>query len=404
MKMGGESSLPFYYAKLFSQRGVEVWLACHERVEAELRAAFSEMKPRIQIVRDTQVQKIAFRYGRFLSYRVRDIFVGQAVHISTQVRLRKIAIELARANRIDVVFEPSPISPKGLSFMFGVGVPVVIGPLCGGMNFPPAFVDLDSSATHFLIKLGRYGSQLANRLVPGKLQANVLLAANTSTVNALPTGYRGKVIRLYESGVDLDLWKPTETNETHSDGSVRFVFSGRFVDWKGIKYLVRAFAETVAKEPGCQLDLIGGGELEGEIKALIEEHKLNETVHLHGWLSRPEASRIVREADVFVMPSLRECGGTAILEAMALGKPVIATNWGGPADYVDQSCGILVEPTSKTGFVDGLAEAMLRLARSPELRQSLGKGGKSRVRKDNLDWNSKADRVLSLLAEVANSR
>jgi glycosyltransferase involved in cell wall biosynthesis len=120
---------------------------------------------------------------------------------------------------------------------------------------------------------------------------------------------------------------PVETNEPRLDGNVRFVFSGRFVDWKGIQYLVRTFVETVAKEPRCQLDLISGGELEDEIKALIKRHEVDKAVHLHGWLSRPEAARIVRGADVFVMPSLRECGGTAILEAMALGKPIIATNW-----------------------------------------------------------------------------
>jgi glycosyltransferase involved in cell wall biosynthesis len=137
------------------------------------------------------------------------------------------------------------------------------------------------------------------------------------------------------------------------------------------------------------------------VKAVINQHQLAETVRLHGWVSRPEAARIIRKADVFVMPSLRECGGTAILEAMALGKPVITTNWAGPADYVDATCGVLVEPSSKTGFIDGLAEAMVRLSRSPELRKSLGEGGKLRVRKDDLDWDSKADRVLSILTEVA---
>lgn len=402
MKMGGESSLPFYYAKLFLQRGAEVWLACHERVEAEVRAAFPEIEPRIRIVRDTPAQKIAFRCSAFVSYRVRDSLVGQAVHISTEARLRKIAIELARAGKIDVVFEPSPISPKSLSFMYDVGAPVVIGPLCGGMNFPPAFADMDSPITRGLINLGRYSSHIANRLAPGKLQAAVLLAANTATVNALPAGYKGKVIRLFESGVDLDLWQPAQINEPRPDLGVRFVFSGRFVDWKGVEYLVRAFADAVLKEPRCRLDLIGGGDLEGEIDALIRQHKLEHAVHRHGWLSRPEAARIVREADVFVMPSLRECGGTAILEAMALGKPVIATNWGGPADYVNESCGFLVDPASKASFIDGLADAMLRLARSPELRKSLGEGGKLRVRQDGLDWNSKADRVLSILRDVVN--
>ena len=101
------------------------------------------------------------------------------------------------------------------------------------------------------------------------------------------------------------------------------------------------------------------------------------------------------------MPSLRECGGTAILEAMALGKPIITTNWGGPADYVDASCGILVDPSSVPNFIHGLAAAMVRLCRSPEMRKSLGDGGKLRVRKDDLDWNSKANRILSILAEVA---
>jgi len=400
MKMGGESSLPFYYAKLFAERGAEVWLACHERVEAELSAAFPELASRIRLVRDTRFQKTAFRYGRKLPSRLFEYSIGQAIHYSTQSRLRKIAIELARANKIDVVLEPAPISPKGLSLMYDVGVPVVIGPMCGGMNFPPAFQYLDSPLTRCSIAIGRFCSQFANRLMPGKLKADILLVANETTEKALPARHQGKVIRLFESGVDLDLWQPAQTVESRQDSEVRFVYSGRFVDWKGIQFLLPAFAKAVAKEPRCRLDLVGGGELEAEVKSSIEQHKLGSVVRMHGWLSRPEAARIVREADVFVMPSLRECGGTAILEAMALGKPVISIKWGGPADYVDRSSGVLIDPSSKTGLIDGFADAMVKLAGSAELRESLGEGGKLRVRKDGLDWNSKADRVLAILQQV----
>jgi glycosyltransferase involved in cell wall biosynthesis len=400
LRMGGESSLPYYYAKLLALRGAEVWLACHERVEGEIRLAFPELMHRIRFVRDTYVQRLALRCGNALPYRLRDMFVGQLIHFSTQARIRKIAIELARAGKIDIVLEPAPITPKGLSFMYDVGVPVVIGPMCGGMNFPPAFADLDSLLTRAVMGLGRRASQLANRLVPGKLKADVLLAANASTVRALPAGYRGQVIRLFESGVDLDLWESGNTDPAHRDGVVRFAFSGRFVDWKGVQYLLPAFAKAAAQEPRCRLDLIGGGELKGKVDALIERHHIADAVRCHGWISRSDATKIIREADVFVMPSLRECGGTAILEAMALGKPVIASNWGGPADYVDSSCGVLISVNSKTAFVEELAQAMVRLARSRELRQSLGEGGKLRVRKDNLAWTSKADRVLSILTEV----
>jgi glycosyltransferase involved in cell wall biosynthesis len=404
MRMGGESSLPFYYAKLLSSMGAEVWLVCHERVEGELRAAFPGLETRMWFVRDTRAQKAAFRLSGTLPPRLREMLIGQAIHFSTQMRIRKIAIRLARAGHIDVVFEPSPITPKGLSFMFDVGVPVVIGPLCGGMNFPPAFASLDSFVTRKSVVIARKISHFANRMIPGKLKADVLIVANEATLRAVPAGHRGQIIRLFESGVDLDLWASSDTNAKRLDNDVHFAFSGRFVDWKGIQYLVPAFAKAVKQEPNCRLDLIGGGELESQVKAVIEQNSLNGTVSLHGWLSRDDAARIIRETDVFVMPSLRECGGTAILEAMALGKPVIATNWGGPADYIDSSCGLLVEPSSRTAFIDGLSEAMVRLVRSPELRRSLGDGGKQRVRKDNLDWESKAGRVFSILSEVVKQQ
>jgi glycosyltransferase involved in cell wall biosynthesis len=252
-----------------------------------------------------------------------------------------------------------------------------------------------------VVAAGRTMSNVLNMLVPGKRNADVLLAANASTAKALPAGCRGRVIRLFESGVDLDIWSPPETAALQrEDGIVRFAFAGRFVDWKGIKYLVAAFAKAIAIEPRCRLDLIGGGELESVIRHMIAEHRLESSVHLHGWITREEAARITSQADIFVMPSLRECGGTAILEALALGKPVITTKWGGPADYVDARCGVLVNPSSEQGFIDGLAAAMVRLARSPEERRVLGEGGRRRVREDHLDWSSKADRVLSILAET----
>ena len=405
MRMGGESSLPFYYAKLFHARGAEVWLACHERVEAEVRESFPELGDRLRFVADTTAQKVAFKYSAPLPLRLRDLLVGHGIHFSTQVRVRQLALELARQGKIDVVLEPAPITPKGLSFMFRLGVPVVIGPLCGGMNFPPAFAYMDSATTRGSITLARYASQLANRLVPGKLEADLLLVANRGTEQALPAGVRGRVIRLFESGVDLDIWKPAPMTEPRSGPSdVRFAFAGRFVDWKGVQFMVPALAKAVARRPGCSLDLVGGGELEPEIRATVAREGLESVVRMHGWLDRPDAARIVREADVFVMPSLRECGGTAILEAMAMGKPVITTNWGGPADYVDASCGLLVDPSSREAFIDGMADAMVRLVSSPDLRRALGEGGLRRVHQDHLAWDAKADRMLELLHEVVAAR
>ncbi len=404
MRMGGESSLPFYYARLLSSRGAEIWLACHERVKEEVLGSFPAYQGRIHFVSDSGLQKFFFRLGAWLPYRLRDLLIGQVIHYSTQRRLRAHARELASRGLIDVVLEPSPITPKGLSFMYGLGVPVVIGPMCGGMEFPPAFRAMDSWMTRAAIGFSRSLSALANRLVPGKLEADVLLVANAQTERALPPGSRGRVERLFESGVDLDLWQPP-AQARPDDGEVRFVFSGRFVDWKGIQFLLPAFERAVAAEPGCTLELIGGGgEFDVEVRQLAARDAVRNRVRMHGWVTRERAAEILRDADVFVMPSLRECGGTAILEAMALGKPVIATNWGGPADYINPSCGILVAPESAEAFIRGLTDAMVAFARSASLRHTLGAGGMRRVLQDDLAWNAKADRVLSILQAVVADR
>jgi glycosyltransferase involved in cell wall biosynthesis len=100
-----------------------------------------------------------------------------------------------------------------------------------------------------------------------------------------------------------------------------------------------------------------------------------------------------------VLPSLMECGGAVVLEAMAMGLPVIATAWGGPVDYIDDTCGILVEPGSRQAFVDNFAHALEQLARSPQARVEMGRAARARV-VEHFDWEVKVDRVLALYRSV----
>jgi glycosyltransferase involved in cell wall biosynthesis len=87
---------------------------------------------------------------------------------------------------------------------------------------------------------------------------------------------------------------------------------------------------------------------------------------------------------------------------MAMAIPVIATAWGGPADYLDPSCGILVEPTSRGAFIDGLALALVRLAKQPEECVAMGNAGRTKVLQE-FDWNTKVDSVYELYRDVSDN-
>jgi len=403
MRMGGEASLPFYYFKLFRTQGIDTYCICHARVKNEIQQAFSpEDYARFTFVEDTFLQVKVYSLIKGLPGRLSFVF-GQWIYFSTMSRARSVAQTTIMQKNIQLVFEPAPITPKGVSFTYGLGVPVVIGPLCGGLEFPSAFTQMDSLFIRLTFQLAQKFSEICHRIVPGKIQADVIVVANQRTEDALPAGIRGKVYHVVESGVDLNIWKPDPQLQRKDNQEIRFVYAGRFVDWKGIKFLVEAFVR-IASQTSAVLDLIGDGELRASIEAQVKEAKIENQVRFHGWMSREESSQLIRQCDVFVMPSLRECGGTAILEAMAIGLPTIVTNWCGPAQYVTHDCGFLVEPSSHEAFVAGLADAMIKLASSPDLRQRMGIAGQKRVKTDYFDWDSKANRMLEIFAEVIRER
>jgi glycosyltransferase involved in cell wall biosynthesis len=87
---------------------------------------------------------------------------------------------------------------------------------------------------------------------------------------------------------------------------------------------------------------------------------------------------------------------------MAMGKPVIATNWGGPADYLDSSCGILVEPKNYDAMVRDFSEAMKLLAGSPEIAHSMGQAGRDRVSRE-FYWHKKIEQMIEIYAELTNT-
>ena len=107
---------------------------------------------------------------------------------------------------------------------------------------------------------------------------------------------------------------------------------GRLTPVKGHKYLIEAASKILLKIPGMIFVFLGDGELINELKRQATVSGINDKVRFLGW--RPDVAEVMSTFDVFVLPSLNEGMGKVLVEAMAMGKPIIASDIGGIPDLI----------------------------------------------------------------------
>lgn len=393
-RFGGEAALPLHYFRVLKQRGVGVHLVTHARTRNELQSLYGD-DPAIHYIEDRIWHIVLWRIGALLPARLDYVTTGFASRLLTQFAQRRLVRRIVRSEGIDVVHQPMPVSPREPSVLHGLGAPLVIGPMNGNMAYPPGFAGRMAIERRF-VAAARSATRSLHRLLPGKLRAAVLLVANERTRAALPRGTAGRIVELAENGVDLSVFDAVQQPAADRDDGdpTTFTFMGRLVDWKRVDLLLRAFARSVGHAP-MALEIVGDGDEAAALRGLARELGIADRVAFRGWLDQRECARRLAATDALVLPSILECGGAVVLEAMAMARPVVATAWGGPLDYLDDDCGILVVANDERSVVDGFAEGMLRLARSPALRRRMGEAGRARVLR-SFDWEVKVDRMLDI--------
>ena len=394
-RLGGEAILPYHYFRLLRERGVDAFLIVHDRCRQELEALFADDLGHIYFVSDQLLQKVFYRMGRVLPRRIDEATLGLANNMLTQMAQRRAIRSLLREGT--VIHQPIPVSPRFPSLLGGLSAPLVAGPLNGGMEYPSAFRREEGNLNRIAIAIGRKFTDAMNSLFTGKRKAAVVLVANRRTRDALPSRLRGRVVELPENGVDTTHWQGADY-KAGQGACTRFVFMGRLVDWKALDIVLDALKSV----NGAELDVIGDGPQRSEWERHALKAKVSDRVRFHGWLRQDECAVFLRGSCALLLPSIYECGGAVVLEAMAMSLPVIATAWGGPLDYLDPSCGILLKPESRDALVAGFADGMTRLMASPEMRAEMGAAGRKRLLA-HFDWSKKIDTMLDIYASTLSN-
>ena len=165
------------------------------------------------------------------------------------------------------------------------------------------------------------------------------------------------------------------TSRTLKSSSVRFGFAARLEHLKGPLQLIEGFGIAHAEQSGIELKIAGAGSQLEEIVRTLRRLGLEGKCDLVGvYTTLEERSQFMRGIDVFVLPSITEGTPNAIIEAMAHGKPIIATAVGGIPDVVSDEVGILVPPNDARA----LGAAMSSLAGNPGLRQTMGQAAREK--------------------------
>jgi glycosyltransferase involved in cell wall biosynthesis len=404
-RSGGEGSIPLRLFGRLRARGVEAWLLTHVSAQAELVELLpADEFERVIFARGIHGFGPLFMLGKRLPTGLRTI-AWAVTQIERQIAMVPVARGLVRELAIDVVHQPISVSPVIPSPLTQLGAPIVMGPLNGGMELPPAFRDRDSR-DYALTKAARPVVATAlNRLLRGRLEADAVLVANDRTRSLLPESIRSSAAELSDIGVVLDSWPAPEASpsatDSSSDSPIRFLFVGRLVPLKGVDILLDAFALVRERVPAL-LEIVGDGPQGASLAEQADQMDHGRDITFLGWLKPEDCARHMQTCDIYVSPCLQEAGGIAVLEAMACARPVIAAAWGGHLASIDETAGVLVDVSSRAAMVRGLADAMVALASDPALRSRLGASGRRRV-EDRYDWNIIIDRTLRIYDEVCES-
>jgi glycosyltransferase involved in cell wall biosynthesis len=308
-----------------------------------------------------------------------------------------------RARRFDIVHRITPLTPTAPSTLAGrcaaAGVPFVLGPLNGGVPWPKGF-DAERRREREWLSYVRSAYQWLPGYRSTLEHAAALMMGSLHTLGEVPRRHQPKCIYLPENAIDPARFSVPAA--PYAGGPLRAIFVGRLVPYKGPDMALEA-ALPLLQAGRMELDIVGDGPLMPALVQQVEQHGLQRSVRLHGWVAHAQVQDHLRAAHLLAFPSIREFGGGVVLEAMALGVVPLVVDYAGPGELVDAGTGFKVPIGSRAEIVLALRRQMNGLLEQPALLEPLAEAGRARVRR-LFTWETKAAQVLDVYRWVLDKK
>jgi phosphatidyl-myo-inositol alpha-mannosyltransferase len=301
---------------------------------------------------------------------------GSVGRVTLGLRFKQQARDVLDEHRFDILHFHEPLVPFLSPTMLDASETVNVATFHAFGGFSPSYW---------------IGSKFAGRLAD-KLDGRIAVsgAARHFISRYFPGEYT-----IIPNGVDLERFQTAEPYEELRDGTLNILFVGRLEERKGLIHLLKAYHRLRKRKVDARLLVVGSGPKLREYRRFVGLRGIRDVEFL-GRVGDREKVRYFASADIYCAPNTgQESFGIVLLEAMAAGVPIVASDIHGFKRVVERNVqGVLVEPRNPRA----LAAALYTLARDPDMRHEMGEAGRSRA--PEFSWDRVTERIVEFYYET----
>lgn len=312
------------------------------------------------------------------------------------------AQRLLQEIKFDVVHHLNMIGYREPGYLWKLPVPFVWGPIGGHVQVPWRFLPAlgrKGACQHGIRNLLNWIQMRSSFRVKLAMQrASQLLAATLDDKAAIRRIHKREALLLNEQAANPRVLQ-TEREPFDGHRPLRVVWCGNFGAGKALPLALRAIRRA-AEEVSLELHIVGSGSCEEEWKTLAESLDVSSLCHWYGRLSHDRAKEIIGRSDVMLFTSLKEGTPAVVVEAIQTGVPVICHDKCGFGTVITERSGVKVPVKNPSVSISSFSEAMIRLAKNPDLLNSLSCGAIQRA--EEISWPNQARIMLECYQRASN--
>lgn len=319
----------------------------------------------------------------------------------------KLAKKICKEISIDLCHHVSIADYRCAGELWKLGKPFIFGPVGGGQETSECLSEYIRGHEK-AEKIRHYLNVLIPKL-PGyrkALQKAARIYSSNDETSCCIRKYlrqndENKLVQMTELCINESYLAEREQLEKKENDKVHIIVSGRLIYRKGVSLLLDVI-KCIQTEVPYVVDIYGDGDQRSRLERKAQELEIAEKVIFWGKFPFVEIQEKYKEADIYVLPSLRETTGTAVFEAMANKLPVVSLKQNGVKYIVEEDAGILVDLISKEQVINDMANALKMLIENKKLRRDLGENAFRKI-KEKYTWCHRAELMSGCYKEICKT-